>query len=215
MSITPTVGRVVWFTPATQDELRPNNHQPLAAIIAHVWSDTCVNLAVFDANGANHSRTSVYLAQDDMPRPGAGFCQWMPYQKGQAAKTEQVIKEAAARVSPVPVVEKDLINAGLTAPRVTSAAIEAAIDSEHYFTAEDGATNSPPDIARRGDFPPLALLTFCVLVLKNGFTVTGESACADPRNFNVEIGRRIARTHAVEKIWPLLGYELRTKLSGG
>lgn len=112
-----------------------------------------------------------------------------------------------------PVTEQDLINAGLTAPRVTPAAIEAAIDSEHYFTAEDGATNSPPDIAWRGDFPPLALLTFCVLVLKNGFTVTGESACASPENFDAEIGRRIARGNAIAKIWPLLGYELRTKLS--
>ena len=207
MSIQPTVGRVVWFTPAAGDELKPNGHQPLAAIIAHVWSDTCVNLAVFDANGANHSRTSVYLAQDDTPRPGAGFCQWMPYQKGQAAKTEQVIAEAAVKVSPAPVVEQDLINAGLTAPRVTPAAIEAAIAYENYHVASQAPQS-------RTDYPSsLDLLTFCVLVLKNGFTVTGESACADPRNFDAEIGRRIARTHAVEKIWPLLGYELRTKLS--
>jgi hypothetical protein len=60
---------------------------------------------------------------------------------------------------------------------------------------------------------PLHLLTFCVLVLKNGFTVTGESACASPENFDAEIGRRIARANAVNKIWPLLGYELKTKLS--
>lgn len=58
----------------------------------------------------------------------------------------------------------------------------------------------------------LGLLTFCVLVLKNGFTVTGESACASPENFDAEIGRKIARQNAVQKIWPLMGYELRTKL---
>lgn len=58
----------------------------------------------------------------------------------------------------------------------------------------------------------LGLLTFCVLVLRNGFTVTGESACASPENYNEEIGRKIARQNAVEKIWPLMGYELRTKL---
>ena len=62
--------------------------------------------------------------------------------------------------------------------------------------------------------PQLSLLTFCVIVLRNGFTVTGESACASPENFNAEIGRQIARQNAVAKIWPLLGYELRTKLAG-
>lgn len=55
----------------------------------------------------------------------------------------------------------------------------------------------------------LGLLTFCVLVLRNGFTVTGESACASPANFDAEIGRKIARQHAVAKIWPLLGFRLR------
>jgi hypothetical protein len=61
--------------------------------------------------------------------------------------------------------------------------------------------------------PALSLLTFCVLVLRNGFTVTGESACASPENFNAEIGRKIARQNAVSKIWPLMGYELRSKLA--
>ena len=61
--------------------------------------------------------------------------------------------------------------------------------------------------------PSLKLLTFCVLVLRNGFTVTGESACASPENFDAEIGRKIARENAVQKIWPLMGYELRSKLA--
>jgi hypothetical protein len=50
--------------------------------------------------------------------------------------------------------------------------------------------------------------------VKNGFTVTGESACASPKNFDAEISRKIARQKAVEKIWPLMGYELRSKLAG-
>lgn len=61
--------------------------------------------------------------------------------------------------------------------------------------------------------PSMRLLTFCVLVLRNGFTVTGESACASPENFDAEIGRQIAKENAIRKIWPLLGYELRTKLA--
>ncbi|HHW8768572.1 TPA: Gp49 family protein, partial [Salmonella enterica] len=58
----------------------------------------------------------------------------------------------------------------------------------------------------------LELLTFCVLVLKNGFTVTGESACASPENFDPEIGRKIARSNAIAKIWPLEGYLLKQQL---
>lgn len=58
----------------------------------------------------------------------------------------------------------------------------------------------------------LGLLTFCVLVLRNGFTVTGESACASPENYNKELGQKIARANAIAKIWPLMGYELRTRL---
>ncbi|WP_429060911.1 Gp49 family protein [Aeromonas hydrophila] len=57
-----------------------------------------------------------------------------------------------------------------------------------------------------------ALLTFCVLELKNGFTVTGESACASPENFDAEIGRKIARENAVNKVWMLEGYLLKQQL---
>jgi hypothetical protein len=60
--------------------------------------------------------------------------------------------------------------------------------------------------------PALKLLTFCVLELRNGFAVTGESACASPENFDAEVGRKIARKNAVEKIWPLMGYALRSSL---
>lgn len=60
--------------------------------------------------------------------------------------------------------------------------------------------------------PALGLLTFCVLVLRNGFTVTGESACASPENFDAELGRKIARENAVNKVWSLMGYALKQRL---
>ncbi len=60
--------------------------------------------------------------------------------------------------------------------------------------------------------PVLSLLTFCVLVLRNGFAVTGESACASPENFDAELGQKIARANAVNKIWPLMGYQLVQRL---
>lgn len=101
------------------------------------------------------------------------------------------------------------------APRITPTDIEANIASEHYFTAEDGHcyVNYFTAEAVRAAPQALGLLTFCVLVLRNGFTVTGESACASPENFDAEICRKIAREKAVEKIWPLMGYELRSKLA--
>jgi hypothetical protein len=114
-------------------------------------------------------------------------------------------------------IETEIQAKRLTAPRITPADIEANITSEHYFTASAGVVASLPKGSTDADLNaiPLALglLTFCVLVLRNGFTVTGESACASPENFDAEIGRKIARENAVNKIWPLMGYELRSKLS--
>ena len=104
---------------------------------------------------------------------------------------------------------------GKTAARVTPQDIEANIASEHFFTAYGGAKYGRITRDEPKDSQALKLLTFCVLVLRNGFTVTGESACASPENFDVQIGRAIARENAVQKIWPLLGYELRTKLAAG
>ena len=108
-------------------------------------------------------------------------------------------------------IEQEIQAKGLTAPRVTPAEVEAAIDSEHYINV-GGALTVASYMALPED-SPLHLLTICVLVLKNGFTVTGESACASPENFNAEIGHKIARAHAVDKIWPLLGFRLRDDLT--
>lgn len=124
-------------------------------------------------------------------------------------------------------IEQEIIAKGKTAPRVTPADIEANIASEHYFTAEDGIdgamanlnlhqSHKEVDTLAGQKSPPYSfhLLTFCVLVLRNGFTVTGESACASPENFDAEIGRKIARQNAVQKIWPLMGYALKERLAG-
>lgn len=107
-------------------------------------------------------------------------------------------------------IEQEIQDKGLTAPRVTPADIEANITSEYYFTATDGICgNGSVGIT----YPvSLDLLTFCVLVLKNGFTVTGESACASSENFDKELGRKIARQNAVNKVWSLMGYELKCRL---
>lgn len=58
----------------------------------------------------------------------------------------------------------------------------------------------------------LGLLTFCVLFLRNGFTVVGKLACASPENFNAELGRKISRQDAINQMYPLMGYELKERL---
>jgi hypothetical protein len=92
-------------------------------------------------------------------------------------------------------IETEIQTKGLTAPRVTPARIDAVIVAEDYHVF------------------PGTMLTVCCLTLANGFTVTGESACASPANFDAEIGRKIARGHARDKIWALEGYLLKQSLS--
>ena len=92
--------------------------------------------------------------------------------------------------------EQRLVDKGLTAPRITPAMIDATIVAEQYYVF------------------PGTTLTVCCLHLANGFTVTGESACASPENFNEEIGRELAKKQARDKIWALEGYALRNKLNG-
>ena len=116
-------------------------------------------------------------------------------------------------------IEQEIKAKGLTAPRVTPADIEANIASVHYFTALEAALvdQRADTYAANWEVPrsieALGLLTFCVLVLRNGFTVTGESACASPENFDAALGRKIARANAVNKVWPLMGYALKERLS--
>lgn len=96
--ISPTVGRIVWYRPAQGFDTAMTVYdwlKPLAATVAYVWSDTCVNLSVVDHAGVVHQKTSVHLHQGDGPCASSPFCQWMPYQKGQAAKTEALEAKAA------------------------------------------------------------------------------------------------------------------------
>lgn len=90
--IKPTVGRVVWFYNAPGAPER-------AAIIAHVWSDTCINAAIITQDGQMYPQppTSIPLIQDGTPLPTAGYyCTWMPFQVGQAAKAEAAAAPSAS-----------------------------------------------------------------------------------------------------------------------
>ena len=113
-------------------------------------------------------------------------------------------------------IEKAIVACGADKfPRITPEDIEANIEIAYYFTGENAlqfaGQNGSPFYAHKS----MKLLTFCVLVLKNGFTVTGESACASPENFNYDIGCKVARENAINKVWPLMGYELKQRLHEG
>lgn len=107
-------------------------------------------------------------------------------------------------------IEEQIQAKGLKAPRVLPAHLDEQIASCHFFTAHEGVYGAGSEEA----VPPaeLQLLTFCVLVLRNGFTVTGESACASPENFDKQIGQRIAKANATQKLWNLLGFQLKQQL---
>lgn len=105
-------------------------------------------------------------------------------------------------------IEAEIQAKGLNAPRLSPTHIDAQIVAEYSGRASDLFKGTPV-------LPALECLTICVLVLKNGFVVTGESACASPENFDADLGHKIARTNAREKIWALEGYSLRTRLNEG
>lgn len=100
--------------------------------------------------------------------------------------------------------------ATLKAPRVTLESIESNILDRYFFTGNQAAAGVTPN--RHQIHPSLDVLTICILVLRNGFTVVGKSAPASPESFRPELGRAIALDDAMRQIWPLMGYELRQRL---
>ena len=118
-------------------------------------------------------------------------------------------------------IDNEIIEKGLTAPRVTMADIEAAIASEHFFTARDGLKgflrekdwNDAEQLLLEHPQSPFGRMTYCVLVLRNGYTVSGMSAFVSPENFDAELGRKIARNNAVDQCWPLFGFELASRIA--
>jgi hypothetical protein len=81
---------------------------------------------------------------------------------------------------------------------VTMDHLESLVVEEEYLRPESAPT-----------------LTICVLKVANGFSVRGESACADPAAYDEAKGREFARRDAIQKLWPLEGYLLRQRLHDG
>jgi hypothetical protein len=127
--IMPSNGRIVLFTPARSEDRPVAQHdpaQPLAAIVTHVWGERMINLCAFDSNGQPLAFTSVPLVQDGDPKPEGFFAEWMPYQKGQAAKAEEA--EKAARQAAEDTKEK--IAAELAKQQAAAAAAEQPAEKQ-------------------------------------------------------------------------------------
>lgn len=92
-------------------------------------------------------------------------------------------------------IESEIQTKELNAPRLSPEKIDAVIAGEDYHVF------------------PGTTLTVCCLKLRNGFAVTGESAAVSPENFDVELGKKIARRNARDKIWALEGYALKERLT--
>lgn len=112
------------------------------------------------------------------------------------------------------IVENEIRQKGLNAPRLSPTLIDETIIGEEYI--------------QRGDYPTvqsgphghecsqaLSCLTICILILRNGFTVVGKSACVSPENFDARLGQKIAREDARRQIWTLEGYALKSRFSNG
>jgi Phage protein (N4 Gp49/phage Sf6 gene 66) family len=106
--------------------------------------------------------------------------------------------------------EADLETAAI-APRVTDAGLEALIEHEFYGRASKLFAEEAPN-GELMEPDCLKTITVCFLVLKNGFTVIGTSACASPENYKQDLGEAFARADAKRKMWRLEGYALRDRL---
>ena len=225
--IIPTVGRVVYFTPAAVDDqsIIPDWQSGVcAALVTAVHNENCVNLAVFDVSGNQYARCSVchvstVSADDDVKKYDTW--DWMPYQKGQAAKTEQLeAKLGDAHRKPSLAycqqtgslcnaedlaIEKEIKAKGLIYPRVEVAHIDELMKKVRYDChIVDGTTTT--------------VITAILPITDHiNFTVATEiMACVDPRNFNKELGEKYGITKAANaarnKLWELEGYYLARQL---
>lgn len=141
--ITPTPGRIVWYWPAFIDGIPSMQGQPLAAIVATVHDDRRVNLSVIDSYGNHHARTNVYLNQPDEERPIPGsfnFAEWMPYQKGQAAKTEQAQTALADALKP----------GNFVAQSTATDPIAMFAETDGTSASETGLAHNPNEGAEQG-----------------------------------------------------------------
>jgi len=147
-----------------------------------------------DENGEDEGFLVEYLDGGKANVPGyAGYVSWSPKEVFENAY--RPVAHSALATDSADAVEDMIKAAGATAPRVTPEKLRSVIAQVMWIR-------------------PLGTLMICIVTLKNGFNVTGESACVDPANCREEIGRRVSYENAIRKIWPLEGYRLAEQRMG-
>lgn len=193
----PTIGRKVWFFEAAGTPEQD-------ATVIDVHGERMVSLYVVNRGGTASSRRSVTLVQEGDEVPTGPHCTWMPYQKGQAAKTEALEAKLAPPVDTSDVaIESEIVAKGLTAPRVTPEHIDQLHCGLQVLTHHFPGTTC----------------TVAIAALPDGFVAgVGHSACISIENFDADVGASIAKRNALnaarEKLWELEGYALRERLAG-
>jgi hypothetical protein len=200
--IKAAIGAAVRFFPSTSGDADLSAFQ--VGEIVHLWSDTCGNVQFTLLDDRVVIRSSVPLFQEGQAHGIAGYYAELlpPLDTNQAQDQPE-----AADGQPTQ-----------EAPRITLQDIEATIRSEYYFTAADGIigrsfdendTSEPTE----EEYAALDMVTICTLTLNNGTKIFGiNEGPVSPENFNATLGKTYARAKAIEQIWPLLGYELRSAL---
>lgn len=196
------IGAAVRFFPSTSGDADLSAFQ--VGEIAHLWSDTCANIQFTLPDDRIVIRSSVPLFQQGQAHGIAGYyAELIPTQATDQAQDQPPAFDDHS--------EQD-------APRITRQDIEANIRSEYYFRASDGIVGCLDEDIQNGnpsdaEFEALDMVTICVLILNNGTKIVGiNTGTISPENFDPALGKTMARAEALEQIWPLLGYELRSAL---
>lgn len=200
--ITAAIGAAVRFFPASSGDADIAPFQ--VGEIVHLWSDKRANVQFNLPDDRIVIRSSVPLFQEGQAHGIAGYY------------AELIQPQANEQAQDQPPAFDD--HTEQEAPRITREEVEASIRSEYYFTAADGIigrsfdendTSEPTE----EEYAALDMVTICVLILNNGTKIFGvNEGPVSPENFNEAMGKTMARAKAVEQIWPLLGYELRSAL---
>lgn len=93
--------------------------------------------------------------------------------------------------------------------RVSLQDIKDQIALVQYCTADWLVTERGITLAQ---VEQLKVMTICLVVMKNGWIVIGKTASADPKSYNAELGEKLAYEDCIRQLWPMLGYNLRTRL---
>lgn len=218
--IVPTIGHKLWFYPAqssaSQTQLDLAQALDATVIFVHpkIESDGgpfVLNLFIVDHTGLISVAHGVPLMEDDdltKPIGPQGHAQWMPYQVAQvkqlteaqnAPSTIEVLESAPAVEAAV---ATESGSDGSAPKSVTMDQIKSKIVSTSYVHGTEAFPGNPA----------FATLTFCGLVLQNGFTVVGKSACADPKKYDQAVGEKFAYEDAVDQVWLLEGYLLKEQM---